>query len=168
MRLMGEYEYRLRDRDGYCDEPDGGFDWLQLILVVMIVLMMLGLFAGCKSTKYVTVPEYHTEYIVRSDTIARADSVVIKDSVFVYHNGDTMVVNKVMYRDRVRDVYKVRTDTILRRDSVTVPYPVGKELTKAEQRYMTVGRYVCKALTWVLVFAFLLLLAWLGKKYRRQ
>ena len=165
---MGEYEYRLRDRDGYCDEPDGGFDWWQLILVVMIVLMMLGLFAGCKSTKYVTVPEYHTEYIVRSDTIAKVDSVVVKDSVFVYHNGDTMVVNKVMYRDRVRDVYKVRTDTILRRDSVTVPYPVEKKLTKAEQRYMAVGRYACKALAWVLVFAFLLLLAWLGKKYRIQ
>ena len=165
---MGEYEYRLRDRDGYCDEPDGGFDWWQLILIVMIALMMLGLFAGCKSTKYVTVPEYHTEYIVRSDTVAKVDSVTVRDSVFVYHNGDTIVINKVMYRDRVRNVYKTRTDTLLRRDSVNVPYPVEKQLTKAERRYLAIGKYVCKALAWVLVLAVLLLLAWLGRRYRRQ
>ena len=165
---MGEYEYRLRDRDGYCDEPDGGFDWWQLILIVMIALMMLGLFAGCKSTKYVTVPEYHTEYIVRSDTVAKVDSVTVRDSVFVYHNGDTIVINKVMYRDRVRNVYKTRTDTLLRRDSVNVPYPVEKQLTKAERRYLAVGKYACKALASMLVLAVLLLLAWLGRRYRRQ
>ena len=148
-----------------CDPGDGW--WKPLVFAVILAVVLL-LMASCTTTKLVTVPEYHTEYIVRSDTIAKVDSVVVKDSVFVYHNGDTMVVNKVMYRDRVRDVYKTRTDTILRRDSVTVPYPVEKKLTKAEQRYMAVGRYACKALAWVLVFAFLLLLAWIGKKYRRQ
>ena len=164
---MGEYEYNLRDRDGYCDEPNGGFDWWKLLVVFALGMMILGMLTGCKSTKYVSVPEYHTEYIVRSDTIAKVDSVVIKDSVFVYHNGDTMVINKVVYRDRVRNVYKTRTDTIIRRDSVSVPYPVERELTKAEQRYVAVGKYTCKALAWVLVLAVLLLLAWLGKKYRR-
>ena len=155
-------------KDRFDDIDDVGIDWWQLAMVVMFILMAAGILASCKTkTQIVTVPEYHKEYIVRSDTIARVDSVVIKDSVFVYHNGDTMVVNKVMYRDRVRNVYKVRTDTIMRSDSVRVPYPVEKELTKAEQRYMAVGKYACKALAWVLVFAFLLLLAWLGKKYRR-
>ena len=155
-------------KDRFDDIDDVGIDWWQLAMVVMFILMAAGILASCKTkTQIVTVPEYHKEYIVRSDTIARVDSVVIKDSVFVYNNGDTMVVNKVMYRDRVRNVYKVRTDTIMRSDSVRVPYPVEKELTKAEQRYMAVGKYACKALAWVLVFAFLLLLAWLGKKYRR-
>ena len=155
-------------KDRFDDIDDVGIDWWQLAMVVMFILMAAGILASCKTkTQIVTVPEYHKEYIVRSDTIARVDSVVIKDSVFVYNNGDTMVVNKVMYRDRVRNVYKVRTDTIMRSDSVSVPYPVEKELTKAEQRYMAVGKYACKALAWVLVFAFLLLLAWLGKKYRR-
>ena len=166
---MGEYEYRLRDRDGYCDEPDGGFDWWQLILIVMIALMMLGLFAGCKSTKYVTVPEYHTEYIVRSDTVAKVDSVTVRDSVFVYHNGDTMVINKVMYRDRVRNVYKTRTDTICKRDSIPYKVEVEKQLTKDEISDLALGNALRRAKWW---FALALVLAvayemkkwWLKKK----
>ena len=109
--------------------------WVYIILVVGVVLFA---FAGCKA-KYVSVPEYHTEYIVRSDTIINIDSVTLHDSVYVYHYGDTVIVNKVRYRDRYHNIYKVKTDTIYKRDSVSVPYPVERQLTKSEQRLMTLG-----------------------------
>lgn len=97
-------------------------------------------FTGCKTKEYVKVPEYHTEYIVRSDTIAKMDSVYVKDSVYVYQNGDTVVISKIAYRDRYRNIYKGKTDTIIKRDSVSVPVPVERQLTKSEQRLMALGR----------------------------
>lgn len=106
-----------------------------LILFFAVLLMLV----GCK-TKYVSVPEYHTEYIVKTDTFAKVDSVYLKDSVFVYHNGDTVIINKVAYRDRYHNIYKVRVDTIFKRDSISVPYPTERTLTKNEQRLMTLGR----------------------------
>ena len=111
----------------------------------------LALVTGCK-TKYVSVPEYHKEYIVRSDTIAKLDSVLIKDSVFVYHSGDTVIVNKIAYRDRFHNIYKVRVDTIFKRDSISVPIPVVAELSKAQQRYIRLGKLFVIVVTMAAVF----------------
>ena len=124
--------------------------------------MILLALAGCK-TKYISVPEYHTEYIVRSDTFAKVDSVVIKDSAFVYRNGDTIIVNKVAYRDRYHNIYKVKLDTVFRRDSVSVPYPVERTLTKSEQRLITLGRLFVGFL-FLLVGCIVLLFFWYHNK----
>ena len=168
---MNDCYYICRDRDGYrLDTGGGGFDWLRLLLslaIAMVMLVVLQTLTSCK-TKYVSVPEYHKEYIVRSDTIAKVDSVVIKDSVFVYHSGDTVVMNKVLYRDRVRNVWKTRTDTLMRSDSVRVPYPVERELTRQEKRYLTIGNYTCQALQWVLAAAVIAFLAWMAGKVRNK
>ncbi len=153
-------EYRKYEYD------DDRIDYWRLCIVLMVVLMAIGLLSGCK-TKYVTVPEYHKEYIVRSDTVAKVDSVVIKDSVFVYHNGDTVIINKVAYRDRVKNVYKVRTDTICKTDSIRVPYQTEKELGKSEKRYMTIGKYLCKGFGWILAAMVVGVVAWLVRKIKK-
>lgn len=127
-----------------------------------IVGMILLALAGCK-TKYISVPEYHTEYIVRSDTFAKVDSVVIKDSAFVYRNGDTIIVNKVAYRDRYHNIYKVKLDTVFKRDSVTIPCPVERTLTKSEQRLITLGRLFVGFL-FLLVGCIVLLFFWYHNK----
>jgi len=98
------------------------------------------LFSSCKTKEYIKVPEYHTEYLVRTDTVSKLDSVYLKDSVFVMQKGDTIFYNKVLYRDRYHNIYKVRLDTIIKRDSVNIPYPLERQLTKNEQRLMTLGR----------------------------
>lgn len=107
---------------------------LMFCLMAVFVLCLV----GCKSKEYVTVPEYHTEYVLRSDTIHKTDSIYVKDSVFVYQKGDTIIKNKVSYRDRLQYIYKVKLDTIIKRDSI--PYPVERKLTKNEQRLMTLGK----------------------------
>lgn len=122
--------------------------------VLFLLCFVLAFLSGCK-TKYVSVPEYHKEYVVRTDTFAKVDSVYIKDSVFVYHNGDTVIVNKIAYRDRYHNIYKVRIDTIFKRDSISVPYPVTRELTKNEQRLMTLGRMFIASLFLVIVAMFI-------------
>ena len=156
-------------KDRFDDIDDVGIDWWQLAMVVMFILMAAGILASCKTkTQIVTVPEYHKEYIVRSDTIARVDSVLLHDSVFVYNVGDTIVINKVAYRDRVRDVYKTRTDTLVKTDSVRVPYPAEKQLTKAQQRYVTIGKCAIVAIAAFAILAMLAILVWQARRKARK
>ena len=108
------------------------------VIVVTVIFIAAFTMAGCKSKEYVTVPEYHTQYICRTDTVAKQDSIYVKDSVYVYRSGDTVVISKIAYRDRWHNIYKVRVDTIIKQDSI--PYPMVRELTKNEQRMMALGR----------------------------
>lgn len=96
--------------------------------------------AGCKTKQVVvTVPEYHTDTIWKSNTLR--DSIYLHDSVYVREQGDTILIERwhTAYRDRVK------TDTIYksRVDSVGVPYPVTeyveKKLTKVQKGLMGMG-----------------------------
>lgn len=94
----------------------------------LLVLIILGLLTSCK-TKYVTVPEYHTEYVYRTDSIQLRDSIYMQDSIYIIKSGDTVTTYKIkyVYRDRYRDVVKV--DSFIKTDSIRVPYPVEKEIS---------------------------------------
>lgn len=120
-----------------CDPGDG---WWKPLVFAFILAVVLLLMASCTTTKLVTVPEYHKEYIVRSDTIINIDSVTLHDSVYVYHYGDTVIYNKVRYRDRIRNVYKTRTDTICTHDSIPYKVEVEKELSASDKRYIKLGK----------------------------
>lgn len=108
--------------------------------LLVVLSFMLSVLSACK-TKYVSVPEYHTEYISRTDSFIKTDSVYFKDSVFIIQRGDTVYYNKVVYKDRFRDVFKFKTDTVLKTDSVRIPYPVIRELSKSERRLISIGKY---------------------------
>ena len=108
---------------------------------IAILVILAGLVLGGCKTKYVSVPEIHTEYITRVDTTVRKDSVYLKVSVYVERKGDTLYVNKTLYRDRYHNIYKVKTDTIVKRDSVNVAYPVEKEMTRSERLFVAMGKF---------------------------
>ena len=126
-------------------------------LVIIIILGLLVL-TGCK-TKYVTVPEYHKEYIGKIDSILKHDSIYVKDSVFVKQKGDTVFLNKVSYRDVYHNIYKVKNDSIIKRDSI--PYPVVRELTKNEQRLISIGKY---SIAVVVTLSVILVIYWYRNK----
>lgn len=107
----------------------------------IVIMVFAGLVLGGCKTKYVSVPEIHTEYITRVDTTVRRDSVYLKDSVYVERKGDTMYINKTVYRDRFHHIYKVKTDTIVKRDSVNVAYPVEKEISRSERLFVAMGKF---------------------------
>ena len=107
----------------------------------IVIMVFAGLVLGGCKTKYVSVPEIHTEYITRVDTTVRKDSVYLKDSVYVERKGDTMYINKTVYRDRFHHIYRVKTDTIVKRDSVNVAYPVGKEMSRSERLFVAMGKF---------------------------
>ena len=106
--------------------------------LLVIVLSMLCLI-GCKTVKFVPVPEYHTLYKTRVDTVQRWDSVYFRDSVYIATKGDTVFLTKTQWRERFRNVYHTKTDTVMQLDSIRVPYPVEKPLTKWQRWKMDAG-----------------------------
>ena len=115
------------------------------------IMVLAGLALGSCKTKYVSVPEIHTEYITRVDTTVIMDSVYQRDSVYVERKGDTLYVNKTLYRDRYHNIYKVKKDTVVKRDSVNVAYPVEKEMSRSERLFVAMGKFFA-ALVIVLLF----------------
>lgn len=106
------------------------------MLSVLLVTLCL---AGCKTVKFVPVPEYHTLYKPRVDTVQHRDSVYFRDSVFIAAKGDTVYLTKTHWRERFKNVYHIKADTIMQRDSIPVPYPVEKPLTNWQRWKMDLG-----------------------------
>ena len=88
--------------------------YLRLIGLIGLIGVCL---VSCR-TKYVSVPEYHTEYKVRTDSFIKRDSVWVHDSVSVWMKGDTVFKEKLkqVYNDHY--IYTNKTDTVIKTDSV--------------------------------------------------
>ena len=123
-------------------------------LVGMVILLLLAMLTSCK-TRYVTVPEYHKEYINRTDTFLRSDTLFRLDSVVIRQQGDTTVIEKMRWQNRFVNVYKVKTDTIMKSDSIRVPYPVEKKLSKWQQFRLDFGGWAMGVLALGIVFFFI-------------
>ena len=115
---------------------------MKKILFLFFVFMSL---TGCKTIKFVPVPEYHTLYKKRVDTVQRWDSVYFRDSVLIATKGDTVYLTKTHWRERFRNVCHTKLDTIMQRDSIRVPYPVEKPLTKWQRWKMDMGGWAMGA-----------------------
>lgn len=135
------------------------FEWVGTGLALVIVLTVLWMLAGCK-TRYVSVPEYHKEYINRTDTFLRSDTLFRLDSVVVRMKGDTTIIEKIRWQNRFVNVYKIKTDTIIKTDSVRVPYPVEKTLTKWQMAKMDVGGWAMGLTATVIIFV----IVWLVRR----
>lgn len=119
--------------------------WLTFVATLMVVAMM----TSCK-TKYISVPEYHKEYIVKNDSIYRVDSIMLHDSVATYIKGDTVYVNNTRYRDRIRIEYKDRNNYINKVDSVQVVKTVEVEKPYTIWQRAVIG--LCSCLLMISLF----------------
>lgn len=123
------------------------------IYLLGMVLMLLFL-TGCKTVKFVPVPEYHTLYKTRVDTVQRWDSVRDVQWMTVREVDSTQLAalgiqikglknallierNKLLQQISNEKTHKV--DTVMQRDSIPVPYSVEKPLTKWQQWKMDLG-----------------------------
>lgn len=115
-------------------------DWWKLtgIWLLIVVGLLVVMLTGCK-TKYVSVPEYHTQYVVRTDSVEKWDSIYLHDSTYIYKVGDTVSV--YVYRDKFKYKYldRIKIDTLIKTDSIRVPYPVERNLTKWDRVKMEAG-----------------------------
>lgn len=109
---------------------------------------------GCKTVKFVPVPEYHTVYKTRVDTVQRWDSVRDVQWMTVREVDSTQLAalgiqikglknallierNKLLQKISNEKTHKV--DTVMQLDSIRVAYPVEKQLTKWQQWKMDLG-----------------------------
>ena len=123
--------------------------------IKMLSILLVTLFlTGCKTVKFVPVPEYHTLYKMRVDTVQRWDSVRDVQWMTVREVDSTQLAalgiqikglknalliehNKLLQKISNEKTHKV--DTIMQRDSIPVPYPVEKQLTKWQRWKMDAG-----------------------------
>ena len=137
---------------------------LMIYLSVWAAYISLLLLTSCK-TKYVSVPEYHTQYVVRTDTLTQKDSVYEKEIIRIWQKGDTIYRDREVEKASRQEINKSKTDTFIKRDSVYLPKPMERELTKAEQRYITIGKYSVGAIIClVLIITGLAVWLWHRKK----
>lgn len=128
----------------------------------MLIIMGLAvvLLTSCK-TKYITVPEYHTKYIVRTDSVEKWDSIYYHDSVYVFKQGDTITQYKLKEKYIYKYLDKVRVDSFIKTDSIRVPYPVEKKLSKWEKVKMDVGGFGLIATAIAFIYFLFKLFRWL-------
>jgi hypothetical protein len=120
--------------------------WPMLTLVLLVLLVPV----GCRTTEYITVPEVHTEYVYRD----RVDTSYVKDSVYIREQtkGDTVKVVEYRYRDRYREIW--RTDTIIQQDTVSVVHTEVVEKTVAKMNSLQ------SAFFWLGLLAFFLVIGY--------
>ena len=146
-----------------------------LLIFALSLLIGAVITALCSCTRKVYVPTetVRTEYKDRVVENLRVDTAVMRDSVAVYVNGDTVRITK--YRDRWRTRIIERHDTVnvAKVDSVAVPvevpkpYPVERKLTKWERTKMDAGG-IAIGILGVAALGGLAWLAWLAYKKRRR
>lgn len=104
------------------------------LVVAMIITLVICALSGCKSVKYIKVPDIRTDTLYINKT--QRDSIWLHDSVNVVEKqiGDTVYL--LHDRWHTKYVESIKHDTLYqsRVDSVGVPYPVTE--------------YVEKPLTW--------------------
>lgn len=125
--------------------------WPMLTLVLLVVLVVL-LPVGCRTTEYITVPEVHTEYVYRD----RVDTSYVKDSVYIREQikGDTVKVVEYRYRDRYREIW--RTDTLIQQDTISVVHTQVVERTIAKMNSLQ------SAFFWLGLLAFFIVIGYLA------
>ena len=136
----------------------GCFQLAAFFVMIMVGLALCALFGSCTTTKYVPVPEYHTDTLRISHNTR--DSIYVHDSTYVKEKGDTVLIEKwhTQWRDRWR------TDTIYqsKRDSIPYPVEVVKEVPAKLTWWQQTRLHLANILLWLLA---LLAVIWIGKRH---
>ncbi len=119
------------------------------IVMLIVGLALCALFGSCTTTKYVPVPEYHTDTLRISHNTR--DSIYVHDSIHVSEKGDTIRIERwhTQWRDRWR------TDTVYqsKRDSIPYPVEVTKEVPAKLTWWQQTRIHIGGVVLWLLLFA---------------
>lgn len=124
---------------------------------LLFLLLTACLLTGCTTTKYVTVPEYHTDTLYKSRVVH--DSIWQHDSTYIREKGDTLIIEKWHNKYVIKEL----TDTFYQSsiDSIPVPYPVEKLVEKPLHWWQRTLMYIGSA-------AILLLLLYIMIRIKKE
>ena len=127
----------------------------------LIACLLIMLCSSCTTTKYVTVPEYHTDTVMVNKV--QKDSVFLHDSTYVYEKGDTLY----MERWHTKYVLKELHDTtyISKRDTIPAPYPVEKEVPAELTWWQQTRLHIANILLYLLAICGVI---WIVKTYIKK
>jgi hypothetical protein len=129
--------------------------------MIIFALAMCALLGSCTTTKYVQVPEYHTDTL--RVTQYQRDSIYLSDSIYVndFVRDDTVFRTVERWHTQYRDRW--HTDTIMqsRRDSIPYPVEVTKEVPSELTWWQQTRLYLANTL---LVVLGLIGIGWVVKK----
>ena len=107
-----------------------------LIVTIIVGLALCALLGSCTTTKYVTMPEYHTDTV--RVTQYQRDSIYMHDSILVRQQGDTVTIDRwhIEYRDRwhTDTIYKSRVDSVPYKVEVIKEVPAKLSLLERVRR----------------------------------
>lgn len=126
--------------------------WAVILTIVFVTL------SSCKEIQYVTVPEVHTEYIVKE----HKDTAYVKDSVYIkeVQKGDTVRIVEYRYRDRFR--YVTQTDTLVQHDTISVVHTEVVEKSVARMNSLQ------SAFFWLGMLTFICAIGYVAYRYIRR
>lgn len=116
----------------------------------IIILAAVAMLAGCRTTKYVTVPEQHTEHHWHTDSVKERDSVHIErettirelDSAAMAQYGIRLkaaerawLVQSREMEMRLQELEHMTANRDTIHDSIPIPYPVTEYVAKPLTRW---------------------------------
>ena len=148
-------------------------------LFLAMAFLTLMLLQGCR-TKYVSVPEYHKEYINRTDSFFHTDTIKEKEWMTIREVDSTQLAELGIQLRNIKNAYliewnrnrernnttlKAKVDTIIKTDSIDIPYPVERKLNRWESLKMEVGGWAIGVLSVVVIASIVFIVVWLRKKF---
>jgi hypothetical protein len=138
---------------------------LQVFIVAgafIVALLICALFGSCTTTKYVPVPEYHTDTlrIVQH----QRDSIYLSDSIYVsdFVRSDTVYKTTERWHTQWRE--RIVRDTIYQSKRDSIPYPV--EVIKEVPAKLTPWQQFRIHLANILLYLILIVgIIWIAKKH---
>lgn len=140
----------------------GCFQGVAFFVLLMIGLAMCALFGSCTTTKYVPVPEYHT------DTVRivqhQHDSIYLSDSIYVNDFVRDDTVYKTIERWRTKYIERTTHDTLYQSKVDSIPYPVKviKELPAKLTWWQQTRLHLANILLYLLLIVGII---YVGKKH---
>lgn len=112
------------------------------------IAIITTIFASCAHTKYVTVPEVHTQYISRTDTFLQRDTfidyneTIIREvdsaslaayGILLENQKKAYLIQNSKLQKQLQEKQVILIDTVIKRDSI--PYPVEVEKVVTHENY---------------------------------
>ena len=151
--------------------------WIWSVIAICVCIIIGALCSGCSLTKYVPVPEVHTEHHWHTDSVLQRDSVV-KESLTTVMQLDSAAMAAYGIRlQKAERAWLVKTQEMERiiqelmakserKDTVhdSIPYPV-KEIVIQEPAWVIKGRkYLAN---FVLCLIAIAVIIYTGKRFFR-
>ena len=128
----------------------------RLIYFLIILLTSAIWFSSCRSIRHIPIETVKHDSIYISKI--QHDSIYQRDSIYVDHKGDTVLI----YKDRYLYKYKNLIDTmyVSRTDSIQVPFPVERELSWWQSVKLQVGEIAIGV-----IIGLIIIIVWLPVSY---